>query len=350
MEDIKISVIIPIYKVEKYLKQCVESVLNQTYRNIEVILVDDGSPDCCPAICDEYAQKDKRVKVIHKCNGGRSSARQFGMAAVTGDYVMFVDGDDWIELRTIDICMDVIKRDLTVGCILFSYIKEYYNKSVVAHIMDKSVHLKNKEAEYKVYRRLYGLSYQELSHPEQMENIVSCAMKLYRVDYARQGKYFDEKIIGSCEDGLFNMYALYNCNDIVYLDMPLYHYRKVGGSLTNSFRPQLIQQWKKLFSIIDYIIQEKRLGREYKEALSNRIALSITAIGWNELSNPEHGILGHIEVIHNYLNQKEYHAAVKKLKTRNMPFVWKIFMISCKWKCAFTVYAAIVVFDRINKM
>ena len=93
----KISVIIPVYNVEKYLKRCVDSVLNQTYQNLEVILVDDGSPDGCPAICDEYAIHDGRVIVLHKKNGGLSSARNAALDyPMTGDYVTFVDSDDWI--------------------------------------------------------------------------------------------------------------------------------------------------------------------------------------------------------------------------------------------------------------
>lgn len=93
----KISVIIPVYNVEKYLRRCVDSVLAQTYENFEIILVDDGSPDRCPQICDEYAQKDSRVRVIHKKNGGLSSARNAALDSnLTGDYVTFVDSDDWI--------------------------------------------------------------------------------------------------------------------------------------------------------------------------------------------------------------------------------------------------------------
>ena len=92
-----ISVIVPVYKVEKYLNRCVDSILNQTYTNLEVILVDDGSPDSCPAICDEYAGKDKRVKVIHKPNAGVSAARNDGIAAANSEYITFIDSDDWIE-------------------------------------------------------------------------------------------------------------------------------------------------------------------------------------------------------------------------------------------------------------
>ena len=97
MDGPKISVIIPIYRVEQYLCKCVESVLAQTYHNMEVILVDDGSPDGCGKICDEYAERDERVKVIHKPNGGVASARNAGLDAATGEWIGWVDSDDWAE-------------------------------------------------------------------------------------------------------------------------------------------------------------------------------------------------------------------------------------------------------------
>lgn len=97
MEGSKISVIVPVYKVEPYLRKCLDSVVNQTYQNLEIILVDDGSPDRCGAICEEYAVRDKRIRVIHKENGGVSSARNAGLSAVTGEWIGWVDSDDWIE-------------------------------------------------------------------------------------------------------------------------------------------------------------------------------------------------------------------------------------------------------------
>jgi len=97
MNTPKISVIIPVYKVEPYLRKCLESVLGQTYKDMEIILVDDGSPDNCGAICDEYAARDTRVQVIHKANGGVSSARNAGLAAAAGEWIGWVDSDDWIE-------------------------------------------------------------------------------------------------------------------------------------------------------------------------------------------------------------------------------------------------------------
>lgn len=97
MNNAKVSVIIPVYKVEKFIRKCVDSVLNQTYANLEVILVDDGSPDNCPLICDDYAKRDTRVRVFHKTNEGQSSARNLALDNMTGDFVSFVDSDDYIE-------------------------------------------------------------------------------------------------------------------------------------------------------------------------------------------------------------------------------------------------------------
>lgn len=97
MNSSKISVIIPVYKVEEYIERCIKSVINQTYENLEIILVDDGSPDNCPVICDKWAEKDSRIKVIHKENGGLSDARNAGMKIASGELIGFVDSDDWIS-------------------------------------------------------------------------------------------------------------------------------------------------------------------------------------------------------------------------------------------------------------
>lgn len=111
MKDIKISVIIPVYNVEKYLRRCVDSVLAQTYKNLEVILVDDGSQDESPAICDDYIRRDSRVIVLHKKNGGQSSARNAALGyPLSGEYVTFIDSDDWIAPDTYEYCVDLLNQ------------------------------------------------------------------------------------------------------------------------------------------------------------------------------------------------------------------------------------------------
>ena len=106
-----ISVIVPVYKVEPYLDRCVKSVVDQTFSDLEIILVDDGSPDNCPAMCDAWAARDSRVRVIHKPNGGLSDARNAGMAAATGEYISFVDSDDWIAAEMLERLIQALERD-----------------------------------------------------------------------------------------------------------------------------------------------------------------------------------------------------------------------------------------------
>lgn len=110
----KISVIVPVYKTEEYLDKCVKSIINQTYKNLEIILVDDGSPDNCPKMCDDWANKDSRIKVIHKTNGGLSSARNAGIEAAAGNYLMFTDSDDFLEDDMIEFLYNLIKKVITI--------------------------------------------------------------------------------------------------------------------------------------------------------------------------------------------------------------------------------------------
>lgn len=106
-----ISVIVPIFKVEQYLNRCIESLVYQTYSNLEIIVVDDGSPDNCPQMCDGWAIKDNRIKVIHKENGGLSDARNAGMQVATGDVISFIDSDDWIDLNAFEVMFNIMQDD-----------------------------------------------------------------------------------------------------------------------------------------------------------------------------------------------------------------------------------------------
>ena len=122
------SVIVPIYKVEKYLKKCIDSILEQSFKDFELILVDDGSPDNCPQICDEYAKNDSRIKVVHKKNGGLVSARNVGIQTAIGDYICYVDGDDWIHEDTLKNLYNEAIKDYSPDMVVFGIVKLYSNK------------------------------------------------------------------------------------------------------------------------------------------------------------------------------------------------------------------------------
>lgn len=129
MSDQVISVIVPIYNVEKYLNRCIESIVNQTYKNLEIILVDDGSPDKCPEICDEWAKKDNRIKVIHKKNGGISTARNSGLDASTGAFIGFVDGDDIVDPQFYETLVNEAENnDADISACSFTHYSADYTK------------------------------------------------------------------------------------------------------------------------------------------------------------------------------------------------------------------------------
>ena len=143
MKNVLISVIVPVYNVEKYLEKCINSIKNQTYKNLEIILVDDGSPDNCPALCDSLSKTDDRIKVFHKENGGVSSARNLGLENATGEFVAFVDSDDYLEktyyadmVALIDKKTDIVTSNITINSLKGSKILPPINKDDISDILD----------------------------------------------------------------------------------------------------------------------------------------------------------------------------------------------------------------------
>lgn len=143
-----ISIVVPIYNVEKYLNKCVDSLINQTYKNIEIILVDDGSTDSCPQICDEYIQRDNRIKVIHKKNGGLSSARNVGIKEANGSYLLFVDSDDYIEYNTCKELIECLKKE-NVDIIQFK--KRVFSENEILNDIENA---STNYLDYKVYSNI----------------------------------------------------------------------------------------------------------------------------------------------------------------------------------------------------
>lgn len=177
MQNIKVSIIIPVYNVKEYVEKCIESVLNQTYKNIEVIIINDGSTDGCEKIVNKYAQKDKRIKVINKENGGLASARNIGLKLVTGNYVMFVDSDDWIAENTIEKLYKELKKE-KYDIIEFGYTKvdeksiivdgyKFYEKKLLSNESILKEYFSNNIIQEVVWNKIYnrnilqGISMQE---------------------------------------------------------------------------------------------------------------------------------------------------------------------------------------------
>ena len=211
-----VSVIVPVYKVEGFLKQCVDSLINQTYHNIEIILVDDGSPDNCPELCDEYAKKDNRIRVIHRENGGLSAARNSGINIANGEYICFVDSDDWIDLDMIELLYNAISAnnaDYAV-CGMKDEFDYKVSQKRTGEILCKTAD-KNKALELILLDEcFYGYAWNKLYRRAKFEDL-----------------HFDEKLL-SCEDLDFTVKYAEKCESVVYTAEKMYHYRHHGLSMT----------------------------------------------------------------------------------------------------------------------
>jgi len=217
-----ISIVIPIYKVEKYLTKCVDSVRKQSYPELEIILVDDGSPDNSGKICDELAAEDERIKVIHKVNGGLSDARNAGLAAATGDYVAFLDSDDFVDEKMFEILLTNLKKN-QADISVCDYLEYWEGDVVPASPLDQSIQVvTNEEALEKLFDRSYAAQVQT----------VIITNKLYRRELFSDDIRFP---IGKIHEDEFTTYKLiYKAKKVVYTDAKLLYYLQREDSITGN--------------------------------------------------------------------------------------------------------------------
>lgn len=250
MKTPSVSIIIPIYKVEKYLKRCVESVLEQTLSDLEIILVDDGSPDQCPEICDDYAKLDIRIKVIHKENGGLSSARNAGMRIATGKYIFFLDSDDWLEKDGMQILYETAEK-YQVDFVRYRAIRtgwpgmEENAPCIVEDVRELQEGLYDKKRIInEIYPRL-------LATPQlTMGAIVGAWGSLYRTDFLRKNQLSFYEEVKFSEDLIFSANVVRAANSFYFIDTPsVYHYFYNPNSISKSFREG---RWDSCKSLIHY--------------------------------------------------------------------------------------------------
>lgn len=344
----KVSIIVPVYNVEAYLPQCLDSLVNQTYDNLEIICVNDGSPDGSGQILREYAVRDARVHIIEQVNQGLSGARNTGLKYATGEFIMFVDSDDWIDTRTCEIAISAAKEN-DADLVFWSYTREFQavSKDRLLFWNDGEI-FEKKRLQEEIHRRQCGLLGGELKHPETADSLVTAWGKLYSAVKLRHSKaqFVDTKEIGT-EDALFNLYALGNFERAVYIKQPLYHYRKTNdASLTSNYKPKLLCQWDRLFDMMQEYVEKHHLSDEYTQALRNRVSLSVVGLGLNIMSAPV-SAREKISMIKNVISAPRYRDAVKKLELRYFPIHWKLFYSCARWRCSVGVYALLI---AINTM
>lgn len=319
----KISVILPIYNVEKFLKQSVESVLNQTYKNLEIILVDDGTKDSSDKMCDDYAKKDSRIKVIHKENGGLSSARNAGLDIATGKYVMFLDADDFFEPNSCEVLYNEIEKrqaDYVVG----NYI----------HVTHDGIKWENPLFDPNLYDN-FKLSITDYQKSFFVMNSVVWN-KIFRRDFIEQNKLrFIPKALA--EDAIFSTYCYVHTDNAYFINDVVYNYRQneenvsISTNCTKTYFERLNESYKLIYKnfettnnigfyrffyarIMPYllckIIDTNSLSDE-------EIIEVVKMLGWffeqKELFNVA-VINDRLKNIVEDINNKEYEKALKKIK------------------------------------
>lgn len=214
-----VSVIVPVYKAEKYLEKCVESIINQTYKNLEIILVDDGSPDNCPAMCDEFTKRDSRIKVFHKKNGGQASARNLAINNSNGDYICFVDSDDFIKNNYVKRMLDaIINSNSDLCCSGFTFTNEDNTKTYDSCPNVKNDTIIKKDIVTYYYTKYYA-------------SFLQVTNKLYKFSLFKNIRFAEGYIY---EDLEINLHLIHQCKKMIIINDALYVAIEHDGSTTNS--------------------------------------------------------------------------------------------------------------------
>ncbi len=267
MKGTKISIIVPVYDAEKYLHRCLDSILAQTFTNWECILVDDGSKDRSGTICDEYAQKDRRFHVIHKPNGGVSSARQAGLDAAKGEFVVHTDSDDWLDPCMMDKLINH-QRESGAECIIFDFFRVTNGEKVRTHQAPTNLNYKQVLKDI-IGGKIYGC----------------CWNKLVKRNSIIKWKASFPKNIDFGEDKCFLASLLKNPVSISYLPQPLYYYDASinSDSLVRNISKKSMESG---FAMVDNL--ENSLGKEFDKSIYNvKRNLKIRAISSGLYSDSE---------------------------------------------------------------
>ena len=312
-----ISIIVPIYKVEEYLDKCIESIVDQTYNNLEIILVDDGSPDNCPKMCDKWAKRDNRILVIHKENGGVCSARNSGLKKAKGKWIAFIDSDDWVEKEYIKELYDCASRKkssiVASGyCRIAEHSKEYINNS------GNMVELNAREFLIKILNPQTGMGF--------------CATKLYKKEII-ENMFFDSTLVVG-EDAVFNTKLVKKIDRAVVYKRALYNYRSNLDSAVRKYDVNYIKKYTNSMENMKKYINDNYSDDRILEAdLANYIVYHLMLICVNYCYNPQNN--NKRKSLKEACKMKIYANAIKNCNYDNLSLSRKITLFTIKHRMYF---------------
>lgn len=318
-----ISVIIPVYNVERFLRKCLDSVINQTYKDLEIIVVDDGSPDNCGVIIDEYAEADSRIKVIHKPNGGLSAARNDALKIATGDWIAFVDSDDWCELDMYENVVGVAEKE-NVDIVIFNPFRNYDNREEVLQAFPYEFITEDNDF-------IHGLQLSALS--KQLTPLSTRWSQGFPWDklFKRNLIYdnnltFDEQVRAN-EDVIFDIRAFQFAKKVAYVNKTLYHYRYNPNSIGTKYSPDRFEIDKDIYRVLFFMGEEYNLSEDYYQGVYLRIVrntlLALKRCVFHKLNHISFG--RKLRFLDEMLKTEPIKTAFEKIDRKNLNMKLKLF-------------------------
>lgn len=336
MKQPLVTIVVPVYKVEKYIDRCLQSILNQTYTNLEVILVDDGSPDSCPTICDAWKEKDSRIKVIHKQNAGLGYARNTGIESATGEYIFFWDSDDYVDLHTVELALnsaikyesDIVKYGTTfvnskgevVGSSIPNTTQEMYaGDEVIDYVLRYMIGADTKGG------KQANLNMSAWGSMFSMRLIREC-----KWNFVSERDYISEDFYSSLE-----LYQYVRTVSIV--KEPLYYYCYNSGSLTHIYDENRFERVANCYEAMTKLSDEIGYPTFVTSSLATQfLGSSIGAIYLIIESNMDH--INKIRCIKKIFKNSRLKIAVKKIDLKQETIARKLFIICIKYNMALAGY------------
>ena len=263
----KISFIVPVYNVEDYLEQCIDSILNQTFTDFECILIDDGSTDKCPLLCDEYAKTDERIKVIHQKNSGVSAARNTGIEVAKGEWVYFVDSDDWLQLDAAEILYkDAIEHgaDCVMSDCMLHCENGYQNRR---YQFSQAFFTDDRRTIEKIQLNILCHRFSPYYSSTGTAGYAAPWGKFIKLEILINNNIrFDTYAKGVFDDGVYSLYLLDHVETFYYNRTHTYNYRINWDSITRKFKPDAMEILKRNYELVDIFIEKTGKDDSFKQA------------------------------------------------------------------------------------
>ncbi|MCM3724913.1 glycosyltransferase [Neobacillus cucumis] len=320
----KVSLVIPVYNVEKYLHRCVDSILNQTFQDFEIILINDGSQDKSGEICDEYAKKDKRIKVLHKKNARVSAARNDGLKMAKGKYIGFIDSDDWIEPEMYQEMYNKA-NELNLDIVMCDYkkrLEDYENRRTQPI---RGGFYSKEDIKNELFKCL--IMFDHIEFPPTISNCV-CLLSL---EFLRKNNLYYDEDIHYCEDSIFGSKVMYHATNFYYLkDRHYYNYFYNPNSTTNTYNEK---KWNNYLKINERLI--KYFGKTSEFDFSRQIKINMLYFTLNMLGQINFSARKNEEKLY-MIKEIMYHPNVtnifKNFKLPNISWRGKVIILLIKFK------------------